>query len=181
MIQWLAAVQKHLSLSVVSVSACSILFKLLMRNRMPGLEFVAIFRKNMPSRYREQEQNWIHLSTVDILFSVWKKAKSRHLTRIVFLSLEIHETSDWAHPGVCATPITEAPVLARPQVVVTAPVMGLLVHQPVAIYHAAGVEIWHTETVHKIGTVVCQLRHCASHVEMFIQPQLEGTIVLKAE
>lgn len=109
---------------------------------------------NMPSKRREQEQNWIHLSTDAILFSVWNKAKSRHFTRTFRLSLEIHEAPDGANSGAVAPPLAEAPVLAGPQVVVTSPEVGLLIQQPVAVRHGAGVEVERAETIHEVGAVI---------------------------
>lgn len=95
------------------------------------------------------------------------------------MSLEIHESPDGAHPGVVGLPVAKALVLARLQVVVTPPVVGLFVHEPVAIHHVAGVEVGDVETVHKVGAVIRELNHLTSHVEMLVQPHPEATAVLQ--
>lgn len=95
------------------------------------------------------------------------------------MSLEIHEAPDGADPGAVASPVAVAPVLPRPQVVVTPPVVGVLVQQPVAVRHAAGVEVVHAETVHEVGAVVRQLHHLTAHVEMLKQPHPEAATVLR--
>lgn len=61
----------------------------------------------------------------------------------------------------------------------TPPVVGLLVHEPVAIHHVAGVEVGDVETVHEVGTVVRQLSHLTSHVKMLIQPHPEAVAMLQ--
>lgn len=59
------------------------------------------------------------------------------------------------------------------------PVVVLLIHQPVAICHIAGVEVGEAETVHEIRTVIRQFHHSAFHVEMLIQPHPEAATVLQ--
>lgn len=103
------------------------------------------------------------------------------MTITVFLSLEIHEAPDGADPGVVAAPFVEALVLAGPHVVVMSPVVGLLVHEPVAVHHVAGVDVGHVETLIEVGAVVCQLYHLTSHVEMLVQPHLVAAAVLQRE
>lgn len=93
--------------------------------------------------------------------------------------LKIHQSPDGTHPGVVAPPVTETLILARFQVVVTPPVVGLLVNEPVAIDHVAGVKVGDVVTVHEVGAVIPQLNHFTSHVEMFIQPHPEAATVLQ--
>ena len=95
------------------------------------------------------------------------------------LSLEIHETPDGADPGAHGVPLAEAPVLAGPQVVVAPPVVGVLVQQPVAIHHVAGVEVGEAEAVHEVGAVLHQLHHLTPHVEVLEQPHPEAAAVLE--
>lgn len=171
--------RQRLSLNVVSVSTCRILFKPLMRVRTSGHDPITPSREIIPSKLREQEQNWIHLSTDAILFSVWNNAKSRHFTRTLLLSLEIHESPDGANPRVVAAPVDEALVLAGLQVVVTSPVVWLLVYEPVAVHHVAGVEVGDAITVHEVGAVVRQLHHLTSHVKMLVQPHPVAVTVLQ--
>ena len=99
----------------------------------------------------------------------------------MFPSLEIREAPDGADPGAVAAPLAEAPVLAGLQVVVAPPVVGMLIQQPVAVHHVAGVEVGQTETVHEVRAVVGQLHHLASHVEVLVQPHLGAAAVLRGE
>ena len=131
----------------------------------------------MASKQREQEKNRKHLSTDIILFSVWKKAKNRKFTRTI-LFLEIHDASEGANPGAHSSPVVVLPVLSGPQVVLPALVVGLVVHQPVAVHHVAGVDVGHAETVLDIGAVVAQLHHLTSHIRAIIQPHLVVATVL---
>ena len=108
---------------------------------------------------------------------MWKKAFSRHFPRT--LSLEVHDTSDGADPGAHASPVAVSPVLARPQVVVLSPVVGLLVHEPVAVHHVAGLDVGHAVAIHDVGAVVVQLCHLAAHVVAVIDPHSVGAAVLQ--
>lgn len=94
------------------------------------------------------------------------------------LSLEIHDSSDRAHPGTHTTPVTVPPVLARPQVEVPAHIVGLLIHKPVTIHHMAGMEVGHIEAVHKIRAIIHELHHPAAHVRVLIEPHSEGPTML---
>ena len=95
------------------------------------------------------------------------------------LSLEVHDAPDGTDLRVHASPVVVPPVLAGAHVVVAAPVVGLLVHQPVAVHHVAGVEVGHAEAVHEVGAVVAQLIHLAGHVGALVQPHPEVTAVLQ--
>ena len=51
-------------------------------------------------------------------------------------------------PGAAHAHVPEAPVLSGPQVHHLASVVGLLVHQPVAVHHVAGHAVGHAVAVH---------------------------------
>ncbi len=93
-------------------------------------------------------------------------------------SLEIHDSSDGAHPRTHAAPVTVLPVLARPQVEMTACVVGLLINKPMTIHYMAGMEVGHVETVHEVRTIVLKLHHPATHVLALIEPHSEGPTML---
>lgn len=80
------------------------------------------------------------------------------------LSLEIRDSSDGAHSGSHATPVTVTPVLARPQVELPACIVGLLIHKPMPIHHMTGMEVGHIEAIHEIGAIIHELHHPATHV-----------------
>ncbi len=61
----------------------------------------------------------------------------------------------------------------------TSPVVGLLIYEPVAVHHVAGVEVGHAETVHEVGAVLLQLHHLTSHVKVLVQPHPVAATVLQ--
>ena len=83
-------------------------------------------------------------------------------------SVEVGDPSEGADLGAQASPVVEPPVLAGPHIVLPALVVGLVVHQPVAVHHVAGVDVGHTETVLDVGAVVAQLIHLAAHVRTIV-------------
>ena len=68
----------------------------------------------------------------------------------------IHDTLH-AHEPLAAHHLLEAPVLSGPHVHHPALVMGLLVHQPVAVHHVAGLAVGHAVTILDVVTVVHHL------------------------
>ena len=60
--------------------------------------------------------------------------------------------------------LLEVPVLSRPQVHHPASVVGLLVHQPVAVHHVARLEVGHAVTLLDGITIIHQLVHLAFEV-----------------
>merc|ERR1719419_1790185 len=66
--------------------------------------------------------------------------------------------------------LTEAPVLSRPHVHHPASVVGLLVHQPVAVHHVAGHAVVHLVTVHDGVTVIHHLVHLSTKVLPLVDP-----------
>lgn len=75
--------------------------------------------------------------------------------------VKISDSSEGADLWADTTPVTVPPVLSGPQVVQSPLVVGLIVQQPVAIHHIAGVEVGHIEAVRDVWTVVHQLMHMA--------------------
>ena len=91
----------------------------------------------------------------------------------------IHNTPhrvDFHH--VAHAHLPEVPVLSRPHVHLPASVLGLLVHQPVAVHHVAGVAVGHAVIIHHVVTVVHQLVHLASEVLLLIDFHPESSSVL---
>ena len=89
--------------------------------------------------------------------------------------------SDTPHahpPHATHAHVPEAPVLSGPHVHHPASVVGLLVHQPVAVHHVAGLAVVHTVTVHDVVTVVHQLVTLTTEVLPLIDLHPELTSVL---
>ena len=93
-------------------------------------------------------------------------------------SVGVCDSSEGTDPRADASPVAVSPVLPGTQVVHPALVVGLIVQQPVAVHHVAGVEVGHAEVVLDVGAVVHQLVHLAGHVEAFVEPHPVGTSVL---
>ena len=76
----------------------------------------------------------------------------------------IHDAPHGHESHVVVSHLSEAPVLSRPHVHHPASVVGLLVHQPVAVHHVAGLAVGHAVTVHDGVAVIHQLVHLTSEV-----------------
>ena len=103
------------------------------------------------------------------------------LVFILFLPrycLHIHDTPHAHKPTAAHTHVPEAPVLSRPQVHHPAPVVGLLVQQPVAVHHLAGHAVGHAVAVLDVAAVFHQLVHLTAKVLPFIDPHSELASVL---
>ncbi len=88
----------------------------------------------------------------------------------------VHDTPH-AHESH-ATHIAEAPVLSRPEVRHPASVVGLLIEEPVAVHHMAGLAVRHAVTVHDVVTVIHHLVHLTHEVLPLIDPHFVGSPVL---
>lgn len=89
------------------------------------------------------------------------------------LSLVVHDVSDGAHPGASATSFAEPLVLARPYQVHPAPVVWVLIEEPVAICNVAGEDVIHVEAVHDAGTVIHQIHSLSSELYPLVQMNVE--------
>ena len=79
-------------------------------------------------------------------------------------STGIHYTPGRAEPHATVSHISHAPVLSGPQVHHPASEVGLLVHQPVAVHHVAGLAVGHTVAVLDVVAVLHQLMTLALEV-----------------
>lgn len=95
--------------------------------------------------------------------------------------VEVGDSPEGTNPWTGAAPVTVSAVLSGPQVVGSSPVVGLVIQQPVAIDHVAGVNVGHAEAVLDVGAVVADLLHLAGHVWALVQPYFVGTTVLQRE
>lgn len=93
-------------------------------------------------------------------------------------SVQVSDPSEGADPRADASPVAVPPVLSGPQVVRLALVVGLVVQQPLAVHHVAGVEVGHAEAVLDVWAVVHQLVHLAGHVGALVEPHPVGAPVL---
>ena len=78
--------------------------------------------------------------------------------------LHVSDTPHAHEPAATHAHLPEAPVLSGPQVHHPASVVGLLVHQPVAVHHVAGHAVRHTVAVHDVVAVLHQLMHLTTKV-----------------
>lgn len=95
--------------------------------------------------------------------------------------VEVSDPPEGTNPWTGAAPVTVSAVLSRPQVVGSSPVVGLVIQEPVAINHIAGVNVGHAQAVLDVGAVVADLLHLTGHVWSLIQPDFVGTTVLQKE
>lgn len=85
----------------------------------------------------------------------------------------VHNASDGSDPGTPATPLAKPLVLSRPYQVHPAPVVWVLVEEPVAVGHVAGEDVVYVEAVHDTGTVIHQIHHLTSKLYPLIQAHVE--------
>ena len=100
-----------------------------------------------------------------------------YLVNIRYLT-HISDTPHAHEPHATHAHIPEVPVLSGPHVSHPASEVGLLIHQPVAIHHVAGLAVGHTVTVHDGVTVVHHLVHLTSKVISLVDPHSVGSSVL---
>ncbi len=91
---------------------------------------------------------------------------------------QVHDSSNRAESDVAVSHVPEAPVLSRSEVYHPSSVVGLLIHEPVAIHHMTGLAVGHAVTVHEGVAVICQLVHLTSKVFPFVGPHSVGSPVL---
>ena len=90
----------------------------------------------------------------------------------------IHYTPGRAEPHATVSHISHAPVLSGPQVHHPASEVGLLVHQPVAVHHIAGLAVGHSVAVLDVVAVLHQLVTLALEVLSLKHPHPVGASVL---
>ena len=84
-----------------------------------------------------------------------------------------------AHEPLAAeSHVPEAPVLPGPHVHHPASVLGLLVHQPVAVHHVAGHAVAHAVTLHDVVAVFHHLMHLTTEALPLVDPHPELASVL---
>ena len=88
------------------------------------------------------------------------------------------DASDGAELHSIVSHVPEAPVLSGPQVHHAASVAWLLVHQPVAVHHVAGLAVGHAVTILDVVAVVLHLVLLASEVLHLVEPYSVGAFVL---
>ena len=93
----------------------------------------------------------------------------------------IRDTLHAHEPGAAHAHVPEAPVLSGPQVHHLASVMGLLVHQPLAVLHVAGHAVGHAVAVLEVVAVVLQLNHLSTEVLPLVDLHPELATVLESQ
>jgi len=94
------------------------------------------------------------------------------------LRLKLGDPPEGAHDGAGGAPLAVAAVLASTQQVLAPAVVGVLVEDPVAIHHIAGVDVAVVEAVRHAGAVVHELHHVAAEVGLLVDPHPVGAAVL---
>merc|ERR1719474_761677 len=97
----------------------------------------------------------------------------RQILHGCFFFLHIHDALHAHEPGAAHAHVPEAPVLSGPHVHHLASVVGLLVHQPVAVHHVAGHAVVHAVAVLDVVAVLHQLVHLTAEVLPLIDPHPE--------
>lgn len=90
----------------------------------------------------------------------------------------VHDAFDGSDSGTPATPLTEPLILSRPYQVHLAPVVWVLVEEPVAIFHVAGEDVINVEAIHDTGTVIHKVHHLTPKLDPLIQAHVEHPRVL---
>ena len=90
----------------------------------------------------------------------------------------IHDAPHAHESGVAEALVPEASVLSRPHVHHSASVVGLLIHEPVAIHDIAGHAVRHTVAIHDGVTVIHHLVHLTTKVLLLVDPHFEISFVL---
>lgn len=85
----------------------------------------------------------------------------------------VHDAFDGSDSGIPATPLTEPLILSRPYQVHPAPVVGVLIEEPVAIFHVAGEDVINVEAIHDTGTVIHKVHHLTPKLDPLIQAHVE--------
>lgn len=88
------------------------------------------------------------------------------------------DASDGADPGAPAAPLAEPRVIPGPDQVHPAPVVRLLVEEPVAVGDVAGEDAVDVEAVHDAGAVVLQVHHLTPELDALVQAHAERTGLL---
>ena len=83
-----------------------------------------------------------------------------------------------ADHGVVAAPVAAGPVLAGAHEVLAAPVVGVLVEDPVALHDVAGEDVVVVVAVVHVGAVLHELHHLAHHLRPVVHPHPVGAPVL---
>ena len=90
----------------------------------------------------------------------------------------IHDAPHAHESGVAKSLVPEASVLSRPHVHHSASEVGLLIHEPVAIHHIAGLAVRHTMAIHDGVTVIHQLHTLTTEVLLLVDLHSELSSVL---
>ncbi len=91
---------------------------------------------------------------------------------------QVHDSSNRTESDVVVSHISKAPVLSRSEVYHPSSVVGLLIHEPVAIHHMTGLAVGHAVTIHERVTVICQLVHLTCKAVPLVDSHSVGSPVL---
>lgn len=92
--------------------------------------------------------------------------------------LKLGDPPEGADNGTGSTPVAVPPVLPSSQEVLPAPVVGVLVEDPVSIHDVTRVHVAVVETVRHTGAIVHELHHVAAKVRLLEDAQPVGATIL---
>lgn len=95
------------------------------------------------------------------------------------LTFSHSDASDGSHPGAHASPLIKPPVFTRAHQVLASPVVRVLVKDPVAVRHVAGVDVVVMEAFVQGRAVVGQLHHLSPELWAFVDHHSVGALVLQ--
>lgn len=107
--------------------------------------------------------------------------ENRQRNKVQKALIKVGDSPQRADPWTRTAPVTVSAVFTGSQVVGPPSVVGLVVQQPVAIYHIARVNVRHTEAVLDVGAIFVHLLHLAGHIWTLVQFYFVGATVLKRE
>jgi len=90
----------------------------------------------------------------------------------------VRDAPDAHEPLAAHAQVPEAPVLSWSHVHHPASVLGLLVHQPVAVHHVARLAVGHAVTILEVVTVVRHLVELTAEILLLVDPHPVGSPVL---
>ena len=95
--------------------------------------------------------------------------------------LKLSDPPEGTHDGAGGAPLAIPPVLPGAEEVLPAPVVGVLVEDPVAVHDVTGVDVAVVEAVGHTGTVVHEFHHVAAEVGLLVDPHPVGAAILRRQ
>ena len=136
----------------------------------------------MTKYYQKNSQSECYVQYC-VLSKVFSELEASRSSAILQNRSVVQDAFDGADPGAPAAPLAEPLVLSGPDQVHPAPVVRVLVEEPVALGDVAGEDVVDVEAVHDAGTVVHQVHHLTAELEALVQAHVEraGLLLVTGE